>query len=50
MRFFRDEAKVIFNPGSFFGTGGDGFVRFNFGCPRSQVEEALKRMKAALVK
>jgi cystathionine beta-lyase len=49
MRFFRDEAKVIFNPGSFFGTGGDGFVRFNFGCPRSQVEEALKRMKAALV-
>ena len=50
MRFFRDEAKVILNPGSFFGTGGDGFVRFNFGCPRSQVQEALDRMKAAMVK
>ena len=48
MRFFRDEAKVIFNPGSFFGTGGDGFVRLNFGCPRAQLEEALVRMKKAL--
>ncbi len=50
MRFFRDQAKVIVNPGKFFGSGGDGFVRFNFGCPRSQVTEALERMQAALNK
>lgn len=47
--FFMEEAKVAVNPGAFFGTGGDGFVRLNFGCPRSQLEEALRRIKAALV-
>ena len=50
MRFFRDQAKVIVNPGRFFGTGGDGFVRFNFGCPRAQMTEALERMRTALGK
>lgn len=50
MRFFRDEANVIVNPGSFFGEVGDGFVRLNFGCPREQLEEALQRMKKALEK
>ena len=48
--FFLNEAKVAVNPGAFFGTGGDGFVRLNFGCPRSQLEEALQRMKAALIR
>jgi hypothetical protein len=28
--------------------GGDGFVRLNFGCPRSMLLEALDRMKQAL--
>ena len=50
MRFFSDQAKVIINPGKFFGTGGDGFVRFNFGCPRPQMTEALQRMQAALTR
>lgn len=46
--FFFNEADVVLNPGSFFGQGGEGFVRFNFGCPRSMVVDALDRMKAAL--
>lgn len=46
--FFLKQANVSFNDGKIFGTGGDGFVRLNFGCPRSQLLEGLKRMKNAL--
>jgi len=46
--FFRREAKVALNDGIPFGTGGEGFVRLNFGCPRSLLLEGLERMKAAL--
>ncbi|MDE0272524.1 MAG: aspartate aminotransferase, partial [Gammaproteobacteria bacterium] len=28
--------------------GGPGFVRFNFGCPRSLLEEGLARFSAAI--
>ena len=46
--FFRREAKVALNDGALFGAGGEGFVRLNFGCPRSLLLEGLERMKAAL--
>ncbi|MBO9320965.1 MAG: PatB family C-S lyase [Roseiflexus sp.] len=46
--FFRREAKVALNDGIPFGAGGEGFVRLNFGCPRSLLLEGLERMKAAL--
>jgi cysteine-S-conjugate beta-lyase len=46
--FFLNEGKVALNNGADFGPGGDGFVRLNFGCPRSQLREGLRRMKAAL--
>jgi len=46
--FFRKQAKVALNEGKEFGPGGEGFVRLNFGCPRSRLAEALERMKAAL--
>lgn len=46
--FFRDRAKVELNDGKIYGKGGEGFVRLNFGCPRSQLEEALSRMKRSL--
>ncbi|MBM4422322.1 MAG: putative C-S lyase [Chloroflexi bacterium] len=46
--FFLEKAKVAFNDGKTFGPGGDGFVRLNFGCPRSRLLEALERMKEAL--
>jgi cystathionine beta-lyase len=34
--------------GSWFGEGGEGFVRLNFGCPRALLTEGLQRMRAAL--
>ena len=46
--FFLNHARVAFNDGRSFGTGGTGFVRLNFGCPRSTLEEALTRMKLSL--
>jgi cystathionine beta-lyase len=46
--FFLKQAKVALNEGRDFGSGGEGFVRLNFGCPRSILVEALGRMKAAL--
>ena len=47
-KFFLDKGKVALNDGATFGPGGEGFVRFNFGCPHSTVLEALERMKVAL--
>ena len=46
--FFKEKAKVILNEGSWFGTGGTGFARLNFGTPRSILEEALGRMVEAV--
>jgi len=47
-KFFLDHARVALSDGAIFGTGGQGFVRLNFGCPRATLEEALQRMKQAL--
>ena len=46
--FFLNKAKVALSDGLSYGTGGQGFVRLNFGCPRSMLEEALLRMQQAL--
>ena len=46
--FFLDKARFALSDGAEFGQGGEGFVRLNFGCPRSMLAEALERMKAAL--
>ena len=46
--FFLQQARVAVNDGGSFGEGGKGFVRMNFGCPRSMLEEALLRMENAL--
>ncbi|MCI0549037.1 MAG: PatB family C-S lyase [Candidatus Rokubacteria bacterium] len=46
--FFLERAKVALNDGRTFGRGGEGFVRLNFGCPRSILAEGLDRMRAAL--
>ncbi len=47
-KFFVEQAKVAFNPGPWFGEGGEGFVRLNFGCSRETLKEGLDRMKGAL--
>ena len=44
-RFF-EAAGVGLSDGADF--GAPGFVRLNFGCPRSTLEEALQRMAKAL--
>jgi cystathionine beta-lyase len=46
--FFLERAKVAFNDGALFGPGGRGFVRLNFGTPRSLLTEGLERMRRAL--
>lgn len=41
------DARIAANLGSSFGEGGQTFLRFNLAMPRSKVEEAGRRIKAA---
>ncbi|PKN98347.1 MAG: putative C-S lyase [Chloroflexi bacterium HGW-Chloroflexi-4] len=47
-KFFLKKAKVALNCGDDFGSGGQGFVRLNFGCSRELLKEALERMEKAI--
>ncbi|MCE7929571.1 MAG: hypothetical protein DYG91_13920 [Chloroflexi bacterium CFX7] len=47
-RFFLERAKVGLSDGVSFGEQGHGFVRLNFACPRSLLEEGLDRMARAV--
>jgi cystathionine beta-lyase len=47
MKFAVEKAGVGLNNGGKFGSGGDGWQRLNIGCPRSTLEEALKRLGSA---
>ncbi len=40
-------AKIAPNLGTTFGLGGDDFLRFNLGCPRSVIKDAVARMQKA---
>lgn len=46
-RFFTKKAKVGLNNGGRFGTGGDGWMRINMGCPASVLREGLERIGLA---
>ena len=46
--FFLKRARVALNDGRHFGPGGEGFIRLNFGCPRSVLQEGLERMARAI--
>jgi cystathionine beta-lyase len=46
-KFIVEHAKTGLNNGGRFGTGGDGFMRINIGCPRSILAEALDRLREA---
>ena len=46
-RFIIEDAKVGLNNGKRFGTGGDGWMRINIGCPRSILAESLERLQLA---
>lgn len=45
-----NEAKVAMNSGTQFGPGGEGYIRINFACPRSMLQEALERIEKAMKK
>ena len=46
--FFLNKAGVYFSDGRIFGDEAAGFVRINFGCPRSVLVEALERIERAV--
>jgi len=46
--FFLKKAGVYFSDGKIFGDEAAGFVRINFGCPRSVLLEALERVERAV--
>jgi cystathionine beta-lyase len=46
--FFLKKARVYFSDGKIFGDEAAGFVRINFGCPRSILREALERIERAV--
>jgi cystathionine beta-lyase len=46
--FFVNKCKLALNDGQMFGEEGSTFQRFNIGCPRSILEEALHRIKIAV--
>ena len=41
------KAKLGLNAGTTFGQGGSGFARLNVACPRSVLEEAMRRLRGA---
>ena len=43
----QDVAKVVGNHGPTFGTGGEDFLRFNLGAPKSVIQEAVSRLQDA---
>lgn len=43
---FEKQAGLFLSDGAFF--GWPGYIRFNFGCPRSRMLEGLEKIKAAL--
>jgi cystathionine beta-lyase len=43
------QARVYLDDGFIFGPQGEGFMRVNIACPRSILEEALKRIRAAVL-
>ena len=42
------EGKVALDGGTWFGEGGAGFMRLNFACPRTLLEEGLNRLCRAV--
>ncbi|WJK07210.1 MalY/PatB family protein [Pseudomonas fluorescens] len=47
-KFFLEHARVGLSPGLDFGDHSQQFVRLNFGCPRSMLEEGISRMARSL--
>ncbi len=48
-KFFLQKAKVGMNPGIMFGSGGEGFMRMNIGCPAATLIKGLDQIKEAFL-
>jgi cystathionine beta-lyase len=48
--FMMKKAKLWFDEGTMFGSGGSMFMRINIGCPRSILKQALERLEKAVKK
>ena len=46
--FMLKKAHLWLDEGYIFGTGGDGFERFNVACPRSVLQKALEQLEKAI--
>ncbi|UCE74456.1 MAG: pyridoxal phosphate-dependent aminotransferase [Methanomassiliicoccales archaeon] len=49
-KFLIENAHVAITPGSSFGSGGEGFIRFSFATSQESIDEGLKRIENALAK
>lgn len=47
-KFCMEKAGLWLSPGYIFGQGGSGFMRLNFGCPRSMLEQAADQLSRAV--
>jgi cystathionine beta-lyase len=47
-KFMLTTARLWLDKGQKFGIEGHGYMRVNLGCPRSTVDEAVKRLAVAL--
>lgn len=46
--FMINRARIALDAGTWFGPGGEGFMRLNLACPRSLLKDGLHRIKRAL--
>ncbi len=44
VKFIRDTTGLILSSGAQYGSGGEGFIRMNIGCPRALLEDGLSRL------
>ena len=49
-RLLESEGEVMLSPGGIYGQGGERFVRLNLACPRSVLDDGLKRIAVVLEK
>jgi len=48
-KFMLNKVKINVRQGYQFGPGGEGFIRLNFACPRSMLQQGLSQLKEAVI-
>lgn len=46
--FIRNETGLYVSAGTIFGGNGQGFIRLNYACPKSRLNDGLKRLKRGI--